>query len=424
VRSHASRTESPAFRQFHLGFFACRVGEWHYLLALNWAILVRTESALALGVINACRLIPAFISSLPSGVLADRFDRRRLLSIIYGSLAILTGITGFLVYSQAPLWTIGLAVFLRELSNTAEPPIRNAFLSDMERRDLPRALAINAAVLNFGRVIGPTLAGFILVQWNVGMAFVIGTLGLALGALATVTIQGIEPHCKEKMREKAGMSEALTYIRADRRIKLLVLLMIGPMLLAFPYITMLPVFAKDLMKLDADGLGHLLSLTALGSLFASTTIIGNSKGTLSGLFQVSSLLLFSLSLVAVVLAPNFALAAVAVFLAGASSQAYRTVSRILVQSGVPKELHGRIISIILMDRGLIPLGTVVISWCAQEFGPLSAGLGMGIGSALSTLVIVLFYPEILRLEPLAPDRKAYSIDKLMEARNILPPGPA
>ncbi len=400
------------------------MGEWLYFVALNWAVLVRTDSALALGLINACRLVPAFITSLPSGVLADRFDRRLLLSVIYGSMAVLTGLTGALVYYQAPIWTIGLAVFLRELSNTAEPPVRNAFLGDMERRDLPRALAINAAVLNFGRVIGPSLAGFILVQWDTRLAFELASLGIAIGALATVTLRGIEAQSERDKGAGVGMTEALTYIRANRRVKLLIWLMICPMILAFPYITMLPIFAKDLMQLDADGLGHLLSLTALGSLVASATIIGNSKRTLSGAFQIGSLLLFSMSLVALVMAPNFAMAALAVFMAGASSQAYRTVSRILVQSGVPKALHGRIISIVLMDRGLIPVGTVLLSWCAQEFGALPAGLVMGIGSGLCTLLLVVAYPEILRLEPVSADRKSYPLEKLMEPRNILPPGPA
>jgi len=317
-----------------------------------------------------------------------------------------------------------MAVFFRELSNTAEPPIRSAFLGDMERRDLAKALAVNAAVLNLGRVIGPSLAGFILVQGNAGLAFGVATFGLALGALATATVQGIEPHCNEAAQQKAGMAEALAYIHKDRRIKLLILLMIGPMVFAFPYVAMLPIFAKDLIKLDADGLGHLLSLTALGSLLASSTIIGDSKRTLSGVFQVLALLLFSASLVALALAPDFFVAGLAVFVAGGASQAYRTVSRILVQSGVPKVLHGRIVSIILMDRGLIPLGTVALSWCAQEFGPKFAGLAMGLGSGVLTLVLVAIYPEILRTEPLPSNRGTTSLDRLIEPRHILPPGPA
>ncbi len=391
-------------------------------MALNWAVLVRTESALALGAINACRLVPALLMSLPSGILADRFQRRRLLFIVYGSMAVATGLVGLLVSHNAPLWMIGAGVFLRELGTTTEPPIRSAFLSDLERRNLARALAVNAMVLNYGRLLGPALAGYLMVSLGSWAVFAVATVGLALCSFMTLGLRGVQELTRVPQGAGSELKEVVEYVRSNRRLKLLFGLMVAPMLLAFPYLPMLPLFAKSLLKLDADGLGGLLSLTAAGSMVASMVVVGNSRKSLNGTFQIVTLLGFSASLVGLVLSPSYLLAALCVFLAGGCSQAYRTVSRILMQSGVPKALHGRVVSLALMDRGLIPLGTLLIGWCSQQFGVLSAGLLMGVGSGLVTLLWVILFPEVLRVGP-QPDR-GIPIEQLAAAKNILPPGPA
>lgn len=414
--------ESLAFRQFHLGFLAYRIGEWHFIVALNWAVLIRTESAIALGVVNACRLIPALLMSLPSGFLADRFQRQRLLFVVYGGMAIATGLVGLLVTHDAPLPLIAVAVFLRELGTTTEPPIRNAFLSDLERRNLARALAVNAMVVNYGRLLGPGMAGFLMVQIGTWAAFAVATLGLAVCALLTGFLRGVSELPRTSQPSTSELKEALDYLRSNRRLRLLFLLMIGPMLLAFPYLPMLPLFARGVLGVEADGLGGLLSLTAAGSMLASMVVVGESRRTLNGIFQIGTLLGFSVSLIALVYSPNYLLAGVSVFLAGACSQAYRTVSRILMQSGVPRNLHGRVVSIALMDRGLIPVGTLLVGWWSQKFGTHSAGLLMGFGSAGVTILLVLMFPEVLKVGP-KPER-GIPLEQLASPKNVLPPGPA
>lgn len=406
-----------ALQRYHLGFLAARIGEWNYLVALNWSVLVQTQSALMLGLINACRLLPALFMCLVSGSLSDRYDSRRLLVFYYWVVSFSTLMVGALVVNQAPLAWVALFVFLRELANTAEPTGRNLLVTELLPRQPARALAANATVLNAGRVVGPLIAGGLLARGGFAPAFLLGSLGLALCAMVTARLP-LEPTLRPNIDGgHGGYGEALRFIRANRRLKLLILLMIAPMLLAFPYISMLPLYTDKLLGLGAQALGVLLSMSAIGSLVASATIYGNSERVLRGTFQVGSLLLFSASLTVAVVAPNLAIASLAVLVAGASSQAYRTTSRILAQSGVPRALHGRIVSIILMDRGLIPLGALILGAWANWFGPLASALLMGVGSGLATLALLALCPDILKLGPVG------ALEPAVEARTILPPGP-
>ena len=423
-----------ALNRFHTGFLAARIGEWLYIIALNWTVLVQFESATAVGIVNACRLLPVALVSVPSGVLADRHDSRLLLGIVNLATALMTVLVAFSFHTHQSLLVVALMVFGRELAAGMEPPARNVLLNEICPDELPRALASNASVLNVGRVVGPALAGYLLAHSHLWVVFGLAFLGLA--ACGLQTLMQVEKGAlsrKTVSKGKAEMKEALRFVAGHPRLKLLIALMLAPMVLgepthdeirlvpmvlAFPYLSLLPMFGKELLACGPEAIGTLVSLTAVGSLVSSATIIGSSDRVLKGSFQVVTLLVFSASLLVVVLAPNFTVAAVAAFVAGASSQAYRTVSRILAQMGVPKHLQGRVVSLILMDRALIPVGTLLLGWWAEQFGLLSAGVLMSVGSGVITLALLAWRPAIWTLSP------ADGAEDLVQSGRVLAPGPA
>lgn len=413
-----SRTEGRhALNGFHRGFLAARVGEWLYLICLNWLVLVQYESATAVGLINACRLLPVALVSIPSGVLADRYNSRTLMTWIYGLTAVLTLLVAWVAHSHHSLYTLALVVFMRELVGGMEPPTRNVLINELCPNELPRALASNATILNIGRVMGPVLAGYMIAQCELWFVFLMASLGAALCSVHTyflVDLPTVEPSTN---KAKGDMKEALRYVAHHPRLKLLIGLMIAPMLLAFPYLSLLPMFGKELLSCGPEAVGTLVSLTAVGSLVSSASIVGNSGRVLKGSFQIATLLTFSLSLLAVVMAPSYQVAAVAAFVAGASSQAYRTVSRILAQMGVPKQMQGRVVSLILMDRALIPVGTFILGWWAEHFGILSSGLLMSLGSGIITLGFVLWSPSVWNMAPNTAE------EELVLPGRVLVPGP-
>ena len=402
-----------ALNRFHTGFLAARIGEWLYIIALNWTVLVQFESATAVGIVNACRLLPVALVSVPSGVLADRHDSRFLLGIINLATALMTVLVAFSFQTHQSLAVVALMVFGRELAAGMEPPARNVLLNEICPQELPRALASNASVLNVGRVVGPALAGYLLAHSHLWVVFGLAFVGLAGCGLQTLMqVENGALSRKNVSKGKPEMKEALRYVASHPRLKL------APMILAFPYLSLLPMFGKELLACGPEAIGTLVSLTAVGSLVSSATIIGSSDRVLKGSFQVVTLLIFSGSLLVVVLAPNFAVAAVAAFVAGASSQAYRTVSRILAQMGVPKHLQGRVVSLILMDRALIPVGTLILGWWAEQFGLLSAGVLMSVGSGVITLALLVWRPAIWTLSP------SDGVEELVQTGRVLAPGPA
>lgn len=418
LREYTTADNRRALNRFHVGFLAARVGEWVYLVALNWLTLVQFESATAVGIVNACRLLPVVLVSVPSGVLADRYNCRKLLSWIYAGCALLSVLVGWTLHAKQELVVVSLAVFLRELVAGMEPPARNLLLGQLCPGELPRALAANASVLNVGRVVGPAVGGYLLSCSTIPCLFGLASVGIFACSVSTWLQKQHGPGEARKRKGAGDMREVFAYIAGNPRLKLLIGLMIAPMFLAFPYLSLMPLFGKELLRCGPEGVGTLISLTAVGSLVSSATIIGNSTRVLRGGFQVVTLILFSLSLLAGVLAPNFATAAVAMFLAGASSQAYRTVSRILAQMGVPTAMQGRVVSLILMDRALIPLGTLVLGWWAEMFGVLSSGLLMSAGPALVTVALVILKPAIWSLQP--PDEDC---PESLDTGRVLAPGP-
>jgi MFS transporter, DHA1 family, staphyloferrin A biosynthesis exporter len=117
---------SRSFGIFAAGNLVSQAGEWMTLVTLNWAVLEFTGSALYLGLINACRLVPAFLLSLPAGVLADRSDRRKLLILLQAGIMPSTFGVGYLLAADSPFWLLAVVVTLRSALMAVVIPVRNS----------------------------------------------------------------------------------------------------------------------------------------------------------------------------------------------------------------------------------------------------------------------------------------------------------
>jgi MFS family permease len=377
-----------SFRVFMAGSFVSWAGDWMDLAALNWAVLTLTGSPLALGLINACRLVPVFALSLPAGVLADRHDRRKLLMALQAGVMVLTFVVGGLVAVRAPFWLFAVTVTVRSVLAAMTPPVRNALVSNLVPAvALPSAVASQTAVMNLARIVGPAVAGLLLVLLPMeGVFFLNG----ASFALVLLTLAVLRPEAREPVRGGgrvgADVREALTYVRQTPAIQSLLVLAVVPMVFGFPYSALMPLFARDLLGLGPEGFGLLLSAAGVGALGGSVWLALRRRGLEgAGRWLVLSVLAFGLALLGFVAAPGFVLAAAAVFFVGLSSQVYRTMSRITLQVEVPDRLRGRILSVALMDRGLIPLGAVLLGAVAEWAGTVWAGSVMGGGCIVVTL---------------------------------------
>jgi MFS family permease len=381
-------TFKSALFRFNGGFLSARIGEWLFTVALNWAIFVQTESPLLLAVINACRLLPNLFLSVPAGMIADRFDRKTLNLVNSLLNAILTVAVGAVLFLGLPFWCCALLVVLRAVVTASEGPWRNAYLCHVfAGARLKSVVAQSASVMNLGRIIGPVLAGTMLAAWGSLPTFLLAALITLVYTAALKTMPGEDIGVCGCRRRACNLSfrEALAEYPD---LKKLLLLAVPVMFFGFPFSAMLPMITEEMLNLGSKEFGSLLAISAVGALLASTRL-SLKPGVATWENTRKYALIFGVSLLGLVLVKSFYSAALVLFTVGYFGQAYRTCSRMMYQEIVPREKAGRLLGLALMDRGIIPLGGLLVGAVAEKLAPGAGVALMGAGCFLSVL---LFYP--------------------------------
>ncbi len=389
---------SRSFGIFAAGYLISQAGEWMTLVALNWAVLEFTGSALYLGLINACRMVPAFLLSVPAGVLADRSDRRKLLILLQAGTMLSTFCVGYLLAADSPFWPLAAVVTLRSVLMAMVIPVRNALIPNLvPESQVASAVAVDSGVRNISRIVGPAIAGILLAVMEVADVFWISACSIVAVLLSLFVVHPESDRSAASNNMKADIQEAAVYVKNSPVVQSLLILAVVPMVFAFPYTAMMPLFAEDLLQLGPEGLGVLLSVAAAGALVGSAWLSLGSETQEAGKWLVCSIIGFGLFLLLFMTAETLITAAVLMFLVGLASATYRTISRVTLQTRVPDRLRGRILSIALMDRGLMPLGAILIGAVAEWAGALWAGMVMGGGCVAVTLAVLAARRQIWSL---------------------------
>ena len=393
-----SALRSRCFGVFAAGNLVSQSGEWMTLVALNWAVLEFTDSALYLGLINACRMVPAFLLSVPAGVLADRSDRRKLLILLQAGIMLPTFCVGYLLAADSPFWPLAVVVTLRSVLMAMIIPVRNALIPNLvPESQVASAVAVDSGVRNISRIVGPAIAGTLLAVMEVADVFWISACSIVAVLLSLFVVHPESNRDAVSNNIKADIQEAAVYVKNSPSVQSLLILAVVPMVFAFPYTAMMPLFAEDLLQLGPEGLGILLSVAAAGALVGSAWLSLGSETEGAGKWLVCSIIGFGLFLLLFMIAETLVTAAVTMFLVGLASAIYRTMSRVTLQTRVPDRLRGRILSIALMDRGLMPLGAILIGAVAEWAGALWAGVAMGGGCVAVTLAVLAARRQIWSL---------------------------
>jgi MFS family permease len=389
---------SRSFGIFAAGNLVSQAGEWMTLVALNWAVLEFTGSALYLGLINACRMVPVFLLSVPAGVLADRSDRRKLLILLQGGTMLSTFCVGYLLAANSPFWLLAVVVTLRSVLMAMIIPVRNCLIPNLvPESQVASAVAVDSAVRNLSRIVGPAIAGTLLAVMEVADVFWISACSIVAVLLSLFVVHPESNRDAVSNNIKADIQEAAVYVKNSPSVQSLLILAVVPMVFAFPYTAMMPLFAEDLLQLGPEGLGILLSVAAAGALVGSAWLSLGSETEGAGKWLVCSIIGFGLFLLLFMMTETLVTAAVMIFLVGLASTTYRTTNRVTLQTQVPDRLRGRILSIALMDRGLMPLGAILIGAIAEWAGALWAGVVMGGGCVAVTLAVLAARRQIWSL---------------------------
>lgn len=385
------------YQIFLTGSMMTRTGDWMDVVALNWAVLQYTTSPLALGIINACRLVPVFLLSVPAGMLADRYDRRKLLIYVQSGIMVLTFILSYLIAAGQPFWTVASLVTVRAALASMDPPIRHALVPSLVSAPcLASAIAIDTGVINIARIAGPALAGWLLTLIPISYIFMINGCAALFVIISLLMIRPLSFSAKRKEDKKnRSFRKAVLFIRNHPPVQSLMILAVAPMIFGFPYTTMLPLIVDDLMDLGPESFGLFLAVSSIGAIAGMICLSIMKTIHKPGRWLILAIIGFGLALVFLMFATeSIVVTSYTLFVIGFTSQLYRTLSRITLQKQVPDRLRGRILSVALMDRGFIPVGAIILGTIASYFGAFWTGIVMGLGCIITTLCVLFMRRKI------------------------------
>ena len=365
--------ESRNFRLFFIGQSVSLVGTWMQQVAISWLIYRLTGSAVLLGVVSFAGQIPSFLFSPLAGVLADRWDRRRLLlwtqalAMVQASL-----LASFVLTGLIQVWHLVALSCLLGIINAFDIPVRQAFVVEMveKKEDLGNAIALNSSLVNSARLIGPSLAGLLIAVLGEGVCFLINAASYlaVIFAIGAMRLRPAKPrqnrkHVLHELREGVGYAVGSAPIRS-------ILILIALMgLVGMPYTVLLPVFAREILQGGAHTFGFLMAAAGLGAL-ASTIFLASRKSVLGlGKVIVIATGVFGLGLIGFALSRALPLSLLFLGMTGFGAMAMIASSNTVVQTIVEDEKRGRVMSFFTMAvMGMTPLGSLAAGVSADAVG--------------------------------------------------------
>lgn len=364
-------------------------------VALNWLVLETTGSAFYLGLVNLCRAIPILALTLIGGVAADRFERRRLMMASQASGMVLAIVLAVLVaLGQTQIWMILVIACGRGAMVAFNQPARHSLVSEVvPMRILPSAVALSSMTFNLTKIIGPLLAGVIIATWGTAACFAVNALSF-VPVLSTLALMQFPPREARARGEPVLVSlrVGFAYLLANPLMLLLVLVAFIPVFFGGPYLQLLAVFAVEVFHGGPAEVGVLTSFAALGAMCGGLVLATTPAAARSGLVMLLVMLAYGAVICVFAVTDSFVWAAGLLMLVGAGQIACNAINNILLQTIVPDAVRGRVLSILLLTKGLVQLGTFAVA-------SLAAIIGVQLAMLLSGSVVIAAAVTLLALAP-------------------------
>lgn len=374
------------FRIFWIGQVISFSGTWMQSIAQGWLVYSLTKSPFYLGLVATAASVPVLFFTLLGGVVADRFGRRGLListQILSMFPALLLGVlTELKIITVEEIMII--AFFLGTV-NAFDIPARQSFLSEMVRKGhLMNAIALNSAAFNGARIIGPVIAGIAIAAVGIAACFYINAASYLAAIVALLMIktgrggfpqEGRRPRGISVSNIWADISEGLRFVRNEKDIFRIMLLVATFSLFGIPFITFLPVFAEGILKAGPKGLGFLAGASGIGALAAALLIAFFREMEKKGRFMFAAGLVFCVSLAGFSLSGSYNLSALILVFTGWGIVSFLAVANSFIQLSTPDDLRGRVMSVYtLVFLGMTPVGNAIMGATAHIVGTPAAVL--------------------------------------------------
>jgi MFS family permease len=372
----------PAYRFYWVGQLATNIGTWMQIVATGWLVLELTDSPASLGLNAAFQAGPLIVFALVGGVVADRFDRYRLMvGAQVAQLVLDVALAGLVATGHVTVPQIFVYSLFGAIVNGLTTPARQAFLPQLLPREaLASGVALNSMVWQGSAVVGPTIAGLVLAAWGTAWNFHLNVVSdlVNLGAMLLIRVPA-QPRRTARSSPWTSLGQGAEYVAHNADVRTLLLACATLTLLSRPYTQLMPVFARDVFQVGPQGLGIMLAMPSIGAVAAVAGIgVIGSQDTARWFLRTT--VLSALALIAFAAASVYELSLGLLVLAGAAIAAASTLGNTLLLRLVEDRMRGRVMGYYVVATwgswrlGALPAGLVAEVWST----PLAVGLAAAI----------------------------------------------
>lgn len=394
---------APDFRRYWLALVAQVISQQMFAFTLGWLAFEITGSQAQLGLIHLCGFVPQIGLTLLGGVLADRIDARKLIGFaqINAALAmIIVGLTT--MFGTAQLWHLALGAFLIGLTNGIDEPARASFYPRLLPRPLLRS-AVPMVSMAFGgsRVIAPSIAGFLIAAAGAPAALLVSAAGVSTMFAVLFLVHPTRGEARSHGSLLGNFASSLQYVRHNEVFAKVITAALLNATLAMGYIHMLPVFAKEVLHVDARGLGILTSAAGIGALTGLLSYAWLQLRLSPRRLIVTALTVYNTALIGLALSDWYWLSFCMIFLAGLCHGYFLTCAQVILQTLVEDHYRGRVMSMFTLVWGLIYFSGFLLNATGALVGPRWALAGCA-SIVLAYVWLSLTHSPALRKLVLAP----------------------
>ncbi len=387
------------FRLFFYGQSLSLIGTWIQQIAMIWLVYRMTGSAFLLGLTAFAGQFPILVLAPLGGIWADRFDRRKLLlatqalAMVQGLALALLAQTGLIQVWHVVAMAAALGVIM-----ALDTPLRQSFVPQMvpAQEDMPAAIVFNGFMQNTGRMIGPTIAGMLLVYFSEAFCFLINGIS-KIAVIVAILQMALAPNVRAAGNSSLlrGLADGIRYAWDVVPIRLMLPMMALISFMATPYQTLLPIYAKEIFGGSADTLGFLMGAAGFGSLAAPVYLA--SRRDVRGLTRLllGAMLLTGATLAAFAYSQLLPLSMALIALTGLGIILFAQAVSVIFQTIVADEMRGRIMSLFTVAfLGVSPLGSLAAGALAHAIG---AQHTLGAGGACCVAGAIVLWRQLPRL---------------------------
>jgi len=361
------------YRLFFIGQSISLVGTWMQMVAMSWLVYRLTNSAFLLGVVGFAGQIPAFLLTPFTGVIADRYNRHRIL-IVTQTLAMLQAavLTILIFTGNINVGQIIALSFFLGLVSSLDIPVRQAFTVEMieKKEDLGNAIALNSSIVNAARLIGPSIAGVLIATLGEGVCFLLNAISYCAVIVSLLLMKMAPREIKVSTNHILhDLKEGITYAFNTMPIKSILLLLSLVSLMSVPYQLLMPIFARDIFHGGPQTLGFLVAMSGVGALMGAVYLAGRKSIIGLGKRIALSSGIFGLGIIVFALSRVLWFSMAVMCVSGFAMMVQMAASNIVLQTIVDEDKRGRIMSFYTMAfMGMAPFGSLLAGSLASKIG--------------------------------------------------------